>query len=77
VKQKLSRQDLERMVLAEARGKWGCEDLTGVAIGRADPDAYGQNWQVTFMRNEQSKLCEQTVVEIATQLGRIYDLADD
>lgn len=76
-KQKMSARFLEQLVMARAMNERGCEDLTGVTVGRADGAAYGRNWNVTHIANETSSLGAQVISRIAEHLGREYDLRDD
>ncbi len=77
MKQCLTRQKLEDLVLAEALGEWGCEDITGVTIEKCDPAVHGRNWTVTRVENEDLPAGERTVQKIVEQLGKRYDLREE
>ena len=73
-KQALSRKALEALVLREAAGEWGCEDITGVTIERCDPAKFGRNWTVTHLENDDLPAGARTVQKIVEALGGRYDL---
>lgn len=75
--QRLSKKALEKLVLKEAVGEWGCEDLTGVTVEACDPMIHGRNWTVTRLQNEDLPAAEHTVMRIVEKLGQQYDLATD
>ena len=70
----LSRDSLQRLVMREAAGGWGCEDMTGVAIENCDPPVDGRNWRVTRLENEDLPAAEHTIRKIVESLGAQYDL---
>jgi len=74
-KKALTRQELENLVLREAAGEWGCEDITGVTIERCDPEKYGRNWTVTDLQNQDLPAGSRTVQKIVEHLAEQYDLA--
>ena len=63
-KQILTREVLEKLVVQNAAGEWGCEDLTGVTIDTCDPAVHGRNWTVTHLQNEDLPAGERTVLKI-------------
>lgn len=73
-KKPLTRDALEALVLQQAAGEWGCEDITGVTIERCDPAIFGRNWTVTHLQNEDLPAGARTVEKIVEDLGRQYDL---
>ena len=73
-KELLTREALEALVLREAEGEWGCEDITGVTIERCDPARFGRNWKVTRLQNEDLPAGVRTVQRIVEHLGLQYDL---
>jgi hypothetical protein len=73
----LSRESLQRLVMREAAGEWGCEDMTGVAIEKSDPPVDGRNWTVTRLENEDLPAAMHTVAAIVARLGQQYDLEED
>jgi len=75
-KQALSKAALEKLVLKEASGEWGCEDLTGVTIERCDPAIYRRNWTVSRLQNEDLPAARHTIAEIVERLGERYELAE-
>ena len=77
VKQALKRKDLEQLVVAEASGEWGCEDLTGVTIESCDPKLHGRNWTVARLQNEDLPAAIHTVQKIVARLAQRYDLKPD
>ncbi len=50
VRQTVSKDALEKLVLSKAIGEWGCEDLTGVTVEACDPAINGRNWTVTLLQ---------------------------
>ena len=76
-KQILSNESLQQLVLKEAAGEWGCEDMTGVTIEKCEPRADGRNWTVTRLQNEDLPAAIHTVAAIVARLGQQYDLAED
>lgn len=74
-RQVMSKAALERLVLEEASGEWGCEDLTGVTVERCDPGRHGRNWTVTRLQNEDLPAAVHTIAEIVERLGEQYELA--
>ena len=76
-KKLLSRKALEALVLREAAGEWGCEDITGVTIEKCDPARFGRNWTVTNLENEDLPAGVRTVQKIVDQLGQQYDLKSE
>ena len=76
-KQVLSRTALEKLVLEEASGEWGCEDLTGVTVERCDPSIHGRNWSVTRLQNEDLPAAAHTIAQIVERLGEQFDLAEN
>ena len=73
-KKLLSRAALEALVLKDAAGEWGCEDITGVTIESCDPDKFGRNWTVTNLQNSDLPAGVRTVQQIVENLGQRYDL---
>lgn len=73
----LTKEALEGLVLRNAVGEWGCEDLTGVTVEACDPAVHGRNWRVTRLQNEDLPAAEHTVQKIVEELGQQYDLASD
>jgi len=73
----LSRDALQRLVMQEAAGEWGCEDMTGVAIEKCDPPLNGRNWTVTRLENADLPAALHTVAAIVTRLGQKFDLDED
>ena len=76
-KQILSKESLQRLILRESVGEWGCEDLTGVTVENCQPRVDGRNWKVTCLQNEDLPAAMHTVAAIAVRLGQQYDLAED
>lgn len=76
-KQALTKEALEKLVLKEAAGEWGCEDITGVTIETCDPAIHGRNWTVTHLQNEDLPAGEHTVLKIVECLGQQYDLKSE
>ena len=74
LKKSIAREDLEKLVVAEAAGEWGCEDLTGVTIEACDTGIFGRNWTVTRLQNEDLPAAEHTVHKIVERLAQRYDL---
>lgn len=72
----LERDMLEKLVVKEASGEWGCEDLTGVTIEKCDPSIFGRNWTVTSVQNLDLPAGERTVMKIVDRLGQQYDLRE-
>ncbi|MGZ5921300.1 MAG: hypothetical protein ACXWLT_06000 [Rhizomicrobium sp.] len=77
IKKPMTRQALEALVLREAAGEWGCEDITGVTIVQCDPAIFGRNWTVTHLQNEDLPAGKHTVQKIVERLGLQYDLQGD
>lgn len=73
-KKLLTREALEKLVLHEAIGEWGCEDITGVTIEGCDPAIFGRNWTVTHLQNEDLPAGWRTIMKIVERLGQQYDL---
>lgn len=76
-KELVTRKALEALVLKEAAGEWGCEDITGVTIERCDPAKFGRNWTVTDLQNEDLPAGARTVQKIVERLGLQYDLKSE
>lgn len=76
-KQVLSKAALEKLVLQEASGEWGCEDLTGVTVERCDPALHSRNWTVTHLQNEDLPAAGHTIAEIVARLGEQYELTEN
>ena len=74
MKQSVTREVLQDLVLAKASGEWGCEDMTGVIVEMADPSINGRNWNVTHLQNEDLPAAKHTVLKIVELLGTQYDL---
>jgi hypothetical protein len=77
IKKPMTRKALEELVLHEAAGEWGCEDMTGVTIVQCDPAFFGRNWTVTHLQNEDLPAAKHTVQKIVERLGQQYDLQGD
>lgn len=77
IRQPVTRDALEKLVLAKAVGEWGCEDLTGVTVEACDPLIYGRNWTVTHLQNEDLPAAGHTVAKIVEELAREYSLATE
>jgi hypothetical protein len=77
VKQAVTREALEKLVLQKAAGEWGCEDITGVTIETCDAAVHGRNWTVTQLQNEDLPAGEHTVLKIVERLGQQYDLKSE
>jgi hypothetical protein len=73
-KKVVTKEALEKLVLARAVGKWGCEDLTGVTVERCAPAVGGRNWTITHLQNEDLPAAIRTVEEIAERLAEDYEL---
>ena len=73
-KRSLTRKALEALVLKEAAGERGCEDLTGVTVEKCEPATHGRNWMVTRLQNEDLPAAKHTVQAIVERLGCQYDL---
>jgi hypothetical protein len=77
VKKSVTRNVLQDLVLAAASGEWGCENMTGVTVERADPGIDGRNWNVIHLQNEDLPAAKHTVLKIVQRLGTQYDLKGD
>lgn len=75
-KEVVSKDALEKLIVKEAAGEWGCEDLTGVAIERCEPPIDGRNWTVTRLQNEDLPAGWHTVMRIVERLGERYKLSE-
>jgi hypothetical protein len=75
-KQKLSKDALQRMVVREAAGEWGCEDLTGVTVEKCDAALHNRNWTVTHLENEDLPAAAHTIAAIVERLAQQYELED-
>jgi hypothetical protein len=73
----MTKDALEKLVLQQAVGEWGCEDLTGVTVEACDPAIHGRNWTVTHLQNEDLPAADHTVLKIVEQLAQQYDLKAD
>ncbi len=77
IKKPMNRKALEALVLREAAGEWGCEDMTGVTIVPCDPAIFDRNWTVTNLQNEDLPAGKRTVQRIVERLGQQYELQGD
>lgn len=73
----LSKEALQCLVVREAAGEWGCEDMTGVVIEKCDPPVDGRNWKVTRLENEDLPAAMHTIAVIVARLGEQYELGED
>jgi hypothetical protein len=67
-----SADQLEVLIMNEARPHTVCSDLTGVIVARSSGD---RDWTVSQLRNSTSSACAQKVESIASRLQRLYRLA--
>lgn len=77
MKEPVTREFLEDLVLTKASGEWGCESMTGVTVEKANPSIFGRNWNVTHLQNEDLPAAEHTIQKIVESLGAQYDLECD
>ena len=77
MKKRVTRAVMQDLVLAAAAGEWGCEDMTAVTVESCDQAAFGRNWTVTHLQNEDLPAAYHTVQKIVERLGKQYELEDN
>lgn len=70
-----TKDELEKMIMAEAKKAIECRDLTGVTVHGLADDRVPYNWSVGSLHNSSGDLCDQEVARIAAGLQTRFDLA--